>query len=90
MSRTLLATVGGYGFASLFAAALSVLLHVGFGVARIEAVLASTLASFLVWAALALGVFHARSAACAWTWVIAVSLPLAAIVWLLRGAVVSP
>jgi hypothetical protein len=47
----------------------------------------ATMASFLVWTAIVMTVFHARSATRAWAWLTAAAVPLSLIVWqLLPGA----
>jgi hypothetical protein len=64
-SRVLAAVVGGYLFTSLVTLAVSLLLPL-LGVPRAQGVLAATMGSFLVYAAVILAVFHARSAWRAW------------------------
>jgi Protein of unknown function (DUF3649) len=74
-SRVLAAVVGGYAFTSLLTVVVSVLLP-QLGVPRAQAVLAASMVSFFVYAAVILGVFHARSAAQAWRGLLLSSLPL--------------
>lgn len=78
-SRTIAGTLGAYGLTSLITIALSLLLARA-GMAKTEAVIAATLASFAVFAVIAMAVFHAVSVTRAWLWLIgaAVSIGLAA------------
>lgn len=86
VARSLAGTLGAYGVTSLFTTALSLVLA-RIGVDRVEAVTAATLLSFAVFALIAMAVFHARSAARAWTWLIVASVPLGfAVLALLPGA----
>jgi hypothetical protein len=78
-SRAGAAVVGGYALTSLVTLALSLLLP-AMGMARPEALLAATVASFPVYAAVIMAVFHARSAARAWMLLAAGAAPLAAAV----------
>lgn len=64
-SRVLAGTLGAYGVTSLATVALSLVL-IRLGTSQVEAVTAATLASFLVFAAIAMAVFHARSATRSW------------------------
>nr|WP_307695358.1 DUF3649 domain-containing protein [Variovorax boronicumulans] len=66
-SRAVAAIAGGYGVAALSAAVLALGLPALFGMARSEAALTGTLASFLVYAVAVMWVFAARSAWRAWT-----------------------
>ena len=70
-SRVLAATIGGYGFVFLLTAAAPLVLPLQ----RAEAVLTSTIASFLIYAAIIMAVFHVRSATRAWVWLAVTSLP---------------
>lgn len=65
LSRTLAAIGGGYVLASLLSVALSLLLSLG-GMNKAEAVLAMTMISFLIYAAIIMAVFHASTATRAW------------------------
>jgi len=65
-SRAVAAIAGGYGVAALSAAVLALGLPVLFDMARSEAALTGTLASFLVYAVAVMWVFAARSAWRAW------------------------
>ena len=60
-SRILAAVIGGYALTALVTLALSLALP-WVGVGQAESVLASTIASFLIYAAVIMGVCHARSA----------------------------
>ncbi|MCY1512028.1 hypothetical protein D9M68_464730 [compost metagenome] len=66
-SRAVAAIAGGYGVAALSAAVLALGLPALFDMARSEAALTGTLASFLVYAVAVMWVFAARSAWRAWT-----------------------
>jgi len=68
-------TLGAYGLTSLVTVALSLLLA-RIGMTRVEAVTAATLASFVVFAVIAMATFHARNAIRAWGWLLALSVPL--------------
>lgn len=81
-SRTLAGTLGAYGVTALGTVALSLVLA-AFGMVRAEAVTAATLASYAVFAVIAMAVFHAASPARAWCWLIGAAVPLALICWLL-------
>lgn len=86
VARSLAGTLGAYGVTALFTAALSLLLA-RIGMDGIEAVTTATLLSFAIFALAAMAVFHARSALRAWTWLIAISLPMGLVVLaLLPGA----
>ncbi|WIW90225.1 hypothetical protein K3M67_19420 (plasmid) [Sphingobium sp. V4] len=74
--RVLAGTLGAYGLTSLATVALSLLL-VGIGMNRVEAVTAAALASFVIFAVVAMAVFHAPSAVHAWRWLLAFAVPLA-------------
>ncbi len=78
-SRALAATVGGYGLASLLAAALALILPMP----RLEAVMTSVMVSLLAYAAIIMAVFHARSSMRAWMWLAGASVLLGPLVWLL-------
>ena len=84
-SRTLAGTLGAYVVAALATVALSLVLA-GCGMARSEAVTAATLASFILFAAIAMTVFHASSPARAWRGLALAAMPLALTVWLLLPA----
>ncbi|WP_068079458.1 DUF3649 domain-containing protein [Novosphingobium rosa] len=81
-SRSIAGTLGAYGVASLATVALSLVLA-RCGMARSEAVTAATLASFIIFAAIAMTVFHARTPARAWRGLTIAALPLALAIWLL-------
>lgn len=66
-SRAVAAIAGGYGVAALCAAALAMCLPAAFGMARSEATMTGTLASFIVFALAVMWVFAARTALRAWS-----------------------
>ncbi|MCG2841297.1 DUF4407 domain-containing protein [Sandaracinobacter sp. RS1-74] len=88
MFRFVAGTLGAYALTSLVTVALSLLLA-RLGMDRVEAVYAATLASFAVFAGVAMSAFHARSAARAWGWLLAFGLPLALAVFLMLPGVPS-
>ena len=77
VSRTLAALVGGYGLASLAAAACAVTLPM----ARSDAVLTGMMLGLVVQAAAAIWVFSAESAARAWLGLAAPGVALSIMVW---------
>lgn len=81
-SHVVAGTLGAYGLTSLATVTLSLILARA-GMARTEAVIAATLASFAVFAVISMAVFHATSAARAWAWLTAGATLLAPLVWLL-------
>lgn len=85
-SRTLAAIFGGYAVTSLFNLALPLLLGTA-GFSMPKTLVSALMASFLIWAAIIMAVFHARSAVRAWLWLVGAAVPLALIVWLLFPAV---
>jgi hypothetical protein len=80
--RVLAGTLGAYGLASLATVALSLILARQ-GMHRLEAVYASTLASFAIFSAIAIAAFNARSAARAWGWLLAFAVPIGLVALLL-------
>lgn len=85
-SRTIAGTLGAYALASLVTVALSLLLD-RMGMTRVEAVIAATLASFTIFAFVALAAFQARTATRAWLCLLLIALPSAlAVLLLLSGA----
>ncbi|MBN8842073.1 MAG: hypothetical protein J0H88_02405 [Sphingomonadales bacterium] len=82
-SRTLAVTLGAYAAAAFITMALPLLL-VRVGVARLEAVVAASLGSFLFFAIFSIGAALARTPARAWWYLVAVSLPAIAATALLR------
>ena len=82
-SRVLAGTLGAYGVTSLATAALSLSL-VRLGTTRVEAVTAATLASFLIFAVIAMAVFHARSATRGWAG-LGGGAVVCGVIWLLAG-----
>lgn len=81
-SRVLAGTLGAYTLAALVTVALSLVLA-SLGIARAEAATAATLASYAVFAGIAMAVFHAQSASKAWRGLVLTGLPLALGIWLL-------
>lgn len=79
-SRTVAGTLGAYAVTALATVALSLVLA-ALGMVRVEAVTAATLASYAIFACVAMTVFHARSAGRAWLGLVAAALPLALLAW---------
>lgn len=79
-SRALAAIVGGYGLAALCTTAMALLLPL----ARAEAVVTGTLASFVLYTCAVLWVFAARDAWRAWAGLAAPSALLAIVLWLVQ------
>lgn len=85
-SRALAAIVGGYVLTNLVTLTLSLLPSLT-GAAVASSLLGATMASFLIWTAIVMAVFHARTAVRAWGWLTGIALPLAwAVCLLLPGA----
>ncbi|MCP1469593.1 hypothetical protein J3E64_001275 [Sphingobium sp. OAS761] len=84
-SRTLAAALGGYALTSLATITLPLLLET-IGVDRSQALITTMMAGFLMYAAIIMAVFHARSAMSAWAWLVGASLALGIVVLLLPGA----
>jgi uncharacterized membrane protein YgcG len=82
-SRAVAAIAGGYGVAALSAAALALCLPAAFGMARSEAAMTGTLASFLVFAVAVMWVFAARSAWRAWIGLVIAAATLGALLLVL-------
>lgn len=82
ISRILAATFGGYAVTSLLTVALPLMLG-ALGINQAQALLAATTGSFLVWAAIIMAVFHARSAVWAWLWLVVASVPFALMIFVL-------
>lgn len=80
--RTLAAVVGGYVVTSLSNIAVPLLLG-AVGVDVPQALLATTMGSFLLYAAIIMAVFHARSATRAWLWLAGASVPFLLVTLLL-------
>ena len=78
-SRILAAIVGGYAVTALAVLALSLALPF-LGVGRAEAVFATTMVSFLMYAAIIMAVFHARSALQAWIGLLATAVVCGALI----------
>ena len=81
-SRVLAAGLGGYAVAALGSSVIALVLVRASTMARADAVLWASLASFALYTAAALWVFAARSAARAWTGLCGVCAPCAALLWL--------
>lgn len=82
-ARLVAAAGGGYVVAWLWAGALALFLHHTLGLARVDATLLATLASFLVYAIAVLSVFAMRSTVRAWTVLLIAATPAAfVLVWL--------
>ncbi|TCM16508.1 hypothetical protein EDF56_10787 [Novosphingobium sp. PhB165] len=84
-SRTIAGTLGAYAVTALGTVAVSLVLA-ALGVTRSEAVTAATLASYAVFAVVAMAVFHAASPMRAWALLIGAAVPLSLIVWFLGPA----
>ena len=82
-SRAVAAIAGGYGVAALSAAVLALCLPAAFGMARSEAAMTGTLASFIVFALAVMWVFAARTAVRAWTGLAVAAAPLAVLLFVL-------
>ena len=81
-SRTLAAVAGGYAVATLVNIAAPLVLAKA-GLDLPQSLLATMMVSFLLWAAIVMAVFHARSAQRAWAWLACAAFPLAATAWML-------
>ncbi|MEJ5152416.1 PepSY-associated TM helix domain-containing protein [Comamonas sp. MYb396] len=79
-SRVLAACLGGYGLASLAAAALARMLPRLSGLSSAEAVLSASLLSFVLYTALAIWVFSTRRASQAWLGLAMLAMACAALV----------
>ena len=82
-SRAIAAIAGGYGVAALSAAVLALCLPAAFGMARSEAAMTGTLASFIVFALAVMWVFAARTAWRAWSGLAFAAVPLGLLLLLL-------
>ncbi|SFP44084.1 Protein of unknown function [Variovorax sp. OK605] len=82
-SRAVAAIAGGYGVAALSAALLALCLPALFGMARSEAAMTGTLASFLVFAIAVMWVFAARTALRAWSGLAIAAVPMGLLLALL-------
>lgn len=83
--RTLLVTLGAYGLTALITACLSLLLA-ELGMDRVEAIIAATLASFAIFAGIAMAVHHARSAGRAALWLVVIAVPVGVAILLMMRA----
>jgi hypothetical protein len=84
-SRAIAALIGGFLLTSLVTAVLSLLLPLISSTPRAEAVLISTLISFMFWACIALWVFTTRSATRAWLGIAIPSAVLGLALYILRN-----
>jgi len=84
ISRVIAAVFGGYVLTSLLSITLSLLLSL-VGVNKAEAVLAMSMASFLMFAFIVMAVFHARTAMRAWIGLAMFSIPLGLLYVLYAG-----
>ena len=78
-SRVLAAAAGGYALTSLMMLAASLAMTWA-GAGRAEAVLTSTMIGFLLYAAVVMAVFHARTASRAWIGLILAAVPCVLII----------
>lgn len=78
-SRIIAAIVGGYAVTALAMLALSLALPF-IGAGRAEAVFATTMVSFLMYAAIIMAVFHAHSALQAWFGILAAAVVCGALI----------
>jgi hypothetical protein len=83
--RIVAGTLGAYSLTSLATIALSLLLA-RIGMDLVEAVTAATLVSFAIFAVIAMAVFHARSVARVWGWLLVLAVPAGLTLLLLPGA----
>lgn len=85
-SRVLAAAIGGYALISALAVLLALPLSWWWSVPRGQAVLITTYIGFLAYVVVVLWVFHTRSAARAWGWLLLwTMLASLACWWLLKG-----
>ncbi|SOE52488.1 FIG024006: iron uptake protein [plant metagenome] len=82
LSRIVVAALGGYALAS----AMAVLLALAWPLPRAEAVMASTLLSFVWYAVAVIWVFSVRSVLRAWIGILGVTAVLSLLCWLLSGS----
>ncbi|SER25384.1 hypothetical protein [Sphingobium sp. YR768] len=83
LSRILAAVVGGYALTSLLTLLATYALPL-LGVPMAQALHATTMASFLAYAAIIMAVFHAASATRAWTGLMAAAVPTGMILLAIR------
>lgn len=82
LSRIVVAALGGYALAS----AMAVLLALVWPLPRAEAVMVSTLLSFVWYAVAVIWVFSVRSVLRAWIGILGVTAVLSLLCWLLSGS----
>lgn len=85
ISRFLAASVGAYGVSAAGSTALSMVL-VRIGVDLVEAVYASFLLSFVIFAAIAVIAFQARDQRRIWFWLLGASSLLLGLIWAMSRA----
>lgn len=83
-ARAAAAIIGGYGFIWLFTAAMTLALRAA-GLAAADAVLAVTMSSFLIWAVIAMAVFHMQTARRAWAGLLLGGAGCIGVLFLLTG-----
>ncbi|MFC3443674.1 DUF3649 domain-containing protein [Sphingobium rhizovicinum] len=88
LSRIMAAVIGGYVLASALAL-LATLALPWLGVSTADALHAATMASFLLYAAIIMAVFHASSATRAWLGLVAVAAPAGLILWIVQPGAAS-
>ncbi|TDW61444.1 hypothetical protein EDF57_1091 [Novosphingobium sp. PhB55] len=79
-ARVLAGTLGAYGLTAQITVVLSFILA-RTGMERAEAVVAATLASFAMFAAISMAIFHARSAGWSWLWLTISTVSLCLLQW---------
>lgn len=82
LSRVVIAALGGYALAS----ALAVLLALVWPLPRAEAIMASTLLSFVWYAVAVIWVFSVRSVTRAWVGILGATALVSLFCWLLSGS----
>jgi hypothetical protein len=83
IARLIAAIGGGYVLASLLTADIALALR-AVGSTPADAVIGSNLLSIVLYAAIVMAVFHARTATRAWLWLGITAVPLTAVLLLLR------
>jgi len=86
LSRVIAAAAGGYALTSLLSIALALGLT-ALGMNKSEAVLATTMAAFLLYALIIMAVFHARTATRAWVGLAIAGIPLALFASISEGSI---
>ena len=83
IARILAAAPGGYALTALITLVLSLLMH-RIGIGKAEAVLTSTMTSFLLYTGIIMAIFHTRTARRAWIGLIIAAVPCGVIIALFR------